>query len=270
MRTFNHLFARLLLGLSVTGAAALGGCAGAESEDDASEEAAANLEAGRNFGPIEAGTTKNAAHGGRVWGRYTFKAKRGDVVDFWVHASEGDAIAALLNARQEVVTNDNGSAATKDAHVSAVIQRDGSYDIAFAEKTGRSTNFKVTFERPPPAGSVSLDDLIDGGKFLFEGATIPNVPPGSAKVTITAYPNGYGNDRSIVAVAAVSLSTGESAKIALKLNSDQQTLGGSAYADSTHRSFLSMTRGNGVVSFQINIVHGDKNRVLLGTKITKR
>ncbi|MFO0667364.1 MAG: PPC domain-containing protein [Polyangiaceae bacterium] len=265
MSTVKHLRAGLFL-LSLV---ATQGCAASDSETE-SDEASSDVRVGSRQGVITPGSNKYVRFvTGPLATVYSFTATKGQQVDFWVSTNDGDAVAYVLDAQtRELASNDDASSSTQNAHVSTRIPADGRYFVGFREKNGRPATFQIEFEQPPVG--VGLADVLRGGKFLLEGASVPNMPVGTARVNIESYPQGYGGDRSVIAVASIRLGTGESDVVGLKLTRDGGTLAGTAFEDTYHKTSLSLTRSNGSVRFKVDLVDGvETHRVLVGNKVSR-
>jgi hypothetical protein len=93
---------------------------------------------------------------------FRFQGKTGDAVDAWVRSTDGDARAWLLDASfQNVITNDNASAGTTDAHLVTTLKRDGAYYVAFREATREDASFKVTLAGTPASPGGACDPEVD-------------------------------------------------------------------------------------------------------------
>jgi hypothetical protein len=68
----------------------------------------------------------------------------GDDVSIWVRSTNGDAVAFLLDANDDVLAaNDDADDTTTDAHIVATLPADGTYYIAFREYSYSSATFTV-------------------------------------------------------------------------------------------------------------------------------
>jgi hypothetical protein len=146
------------------------GCAADTTADDdalASESSESDLSASRiqQLGTIASGTTKTASYtSSPLYRAYSFTAKKGDSVDIWVRSANGDAVAWLLRANNaSIVRNDDATAATQDAHLTAKIGSDGQYFIAFKEAKGRNADFTVSFTNKPASSGNDAGAPDSGG-----------------------------------------------------------------------------------------------------------
>lgn len=91
---------------------------------------------------------------------YRFEAQAGDEVDIWVRSTDGNPRAWLLTSSfANVVSNEDADATTKDAHITRVIEKAGTYYIAFREGAGKSANLTVSLAKledaPAPGGCAA-------------------------------------------------------------------------------------------------------------------
>lgn len=78
------------------------------------------------------------------YGWLQFAGNIGDDVDFWVRSANGDAVAFLLDANDEVLaSNDDASRSTTDSHVKQTLPADGTYYIAFRDYDYSAATFTV-------------------------------------------------------------------------------------------------------------------------------
>ena len=106
----------------------------------------------KNLGEIHLGETKTVAYTSSPRYRsFTFRAQKGEEVDFTIHAASGDAIGYILRSSYStVVRNDNADPNTKDAHIHARIATAGTYYVAFTEAKSKGDTFTVSFNAPVP------------------------------------------------------------------------------------------------------------------------
>lgn len=109
-------------------------------------------------------STQVASSATRRYRAVQFAGAKGDAVDFWVRSS-ADARAWLIapDFKKTIASNDDGSSATKDAHVTATLPSSGTYTVVFREKHSVTTTFDVslagtTSPPPPPPPPSSLKD----------------------------------------------------------------------------------------------------------------
>jgi hypothetical protein len=149
----NLLARRVSFALMLSFAAAATACSAGDPSEPEAESTDAELSAGTilDLGSIAPGETKTVAYTPSPKHRaFSFVAKKGQTVDFWVRAPGGDAVAYILKPnRANLAQNDDADATTYDAHVSAKIKSDGTYFVAMKELKGRSLQLNVTFTGPP-------------------------------------------------------------------------------------------------------------------------
>lgn len=152
------LFTSLLLFTTAVGGA---GCAaaGAEPEGDvAVDEAALSGSLIQVLGTIAPGDSVSVPYTGTPKYRaYSFTADAGDKVTFKVASeSGGDAFAYILGSTfATIAKNDNASATTKDAEVTAKLTKGGTYYVALRNVVRAPTTFTLSFVGTPPAVSDS-------------------------------------------------------------------------------------------------------------------
>jgi hypothetical protein len=124
--------------------ATLAGCQRAEKTPVHETFTLVSAQASANIAAITYGTTTAPIRtpGDYAWLRFCGHA--GDSIDLWVRG-KGDAIAFLLDANDDVLAaNDDADATTTDAHLAVPLSRDGTYYIAFRERSYVSASFVVT------------------------------------------------------------------------------------------------------------------------------
>jgi plastocyanin len=126
---------------------------------------------------------------------YSFKASAGDSVTFKVtSASGGDAFAYILGSTfATVAKNDDASATTKDAEVTAKIKKTGTYYVALRNVVRAPTTFTLAFAGPPPAA------VADSPGPACEGAL---TSAGLARLFSTKPSAGSGYAASAIALGA--------------------------------------------------------------------
>jgi cysteine-rich repeat protein len=185
------------------------GAAGGSGEDDegvAIDEAELRaLKPTEIVGPITPGATETVVHSGAPTYRgFTFSAKAGDNVEFWVKSADGDALAYLLRpSGSTLLRNDDASSNTSDAHLVAKIATAGTYVLAFREVKSRPATFTVSFTGaappPPPAAAATCGNgIVEAGEICDDGNR--NMQDGC-----TCYPalsdNEIGFERTTIAAA---------------------------------------------------------------------
>ncbi len=174
----------LTLGAGVT--ASIAACTTPHSTVESSNDELRNLEAQEVVGAIVLGQMSGPIeHSGQP--RYRalkFEAEVGDVFDGWVRTPDGDAMAYLLRSDfKTIVANDDAEPTIKDAHVTATIDKSGTYYIAFREHDFEPATFTVDL-RGSKLAEVSRADggsaVPDGGA-VSEAGPIPDCPTGPCK-----------------------------------------------------------------------------------------
>jgi hypothetical protein len=117
-------------------------------------------------GKADSGTIASLAYGktsGSIrvrannYGWLQFAGNRGDDVSVWVRSKNGDAVAFVLDANDDVIaSNDDADYTTTDSHVTATLPKDGTYYIAFREYSYSNATFTVEL-----AGSGVFSCAID-------------------------------------------------------------------------------------------------------------
>jgi hypothetical protein len=78
------------------------------------------------------------------YGWFQLSGNVGDDVSIWVRSSNGDAVAFLLDANDDVLAvGDDAEYGTSDAHLTATLPADGTYLIAFREYAYSAASFTV-------------------------------------------------------------------------------------------------------------------------------
>jgi hypothetical protein len=184
-------------------AAAGAGCTAASSnEGEETSASESDLTASRiqQLGPIASGAPKTASYTtSPLYRAYSFEAKQGDSVDIWVRSTNGDAVAWLLRSTYaSVVRNDDASASTNDAHITATIGADGQYFVAFKEAKGKNADFTVSFTRTPATPANDGGGAPDSGPAsndAFSPSSCSGAPldfvskfvPGSSEAVLADY-----------------------------------------------------------------------------------
>ncbi|HSO39912.1 MAG TPA: PPC domain-containing protein, partial [Labilithrix sp.] len=174
------------------------GCAAdsAEPEDDvAVDEAALSSSLIQVLGTIAPGGSVSVPYTATPKYRaYSFTAAAGDKVTFKVTSeSGGDAFAYILGSTfATIASNDNASATTKDAEVTATIKKSGTYYVALRNVVRAPTTFTLSFAGRPPAVSDSPGPACDG--------TLTSA--GLAKLFSTKPAAGSGSAASAIALGS--------------------------------------------------------------------
>ena len=153
--------ARLRILVSLTLASAVA-CSGASPGDDASQssDALTALSADEIVGDLGYGQTSAPVPYTQQpkYRAFRFQGHAGDAIDAWVRAPGADAKAWLLDAAfQNVTSNDDGAPGTLDSHLTTKLTKDGTYYVAFREKTLANTAFTVALLGTPAGGSAACD-----------------------------------------------------------------------------------------------------------------
>jgi hypothetical protein len=100
---------------------------------------------GASIGSLGYGKTSNAIKvRENSYGWLQFSGNVGDDVDVWVRSKDGDAVAFVLDANDDVVAmNDDASSDTTDSHITATLPADGTYYIGFRDYSYAAATFTV-------------------------------------------------------------------------------------------------------------------------------
>jgi hypothetical protein len=91
------------------------------------------------------------------YGWFQLSGNIGDDISIWVRSQNGDAVAFLLDANDDVIaSNDDADYSTSDAHLTATLPADGTYFIAFREYSYSAATFTVSL-----SGSGVLTCAVD-------------------------------------------------------------------------------------------------------------
>ncbi|MDB4967768.1 MAG: bacillopeptidase [Myxococcales bacterium] len=94
--------------------------------------------------PLAYGSVSKVVKTRGDYGWFQFAGRAGDDIEIAVRSIDGDAVAFLLDANDDVVAvNDDADDKGSDAHVSATLDKDGTYYIAFREYTYAPASFTV-------------------------------------------------------------------------------------------------------------------------------
>jgi hypothetical protein len=94
--------------------------------------------------PLAYGSVSKVVKTRGDYGWFQFAGRAGDDVDVAVRSPNGDAVAFVLDANDDVVAvNDDADDKSTDAHVSVTLAADGTYYIAFREYTYAPASFTV-------------------------------------------------------------------------------------------------------------------------------
>ena len=159
------LFASLFVLTTIAGGAGCAADSAEPDEDVAVDEAALSSSLIQVLGTIAPGDSVSVPYTATPKYRaYSFTAAAGDNVTFRVASeSGGDALAYILGSTfATIAKNDNASATTKDAEVTATIKKGGTYYVALRNVVRAPTTFTLSFAGPPPAASDSPGPACDG------------------------------------------------------------------------------------------------------------
>jgi hypothetical protein len=127
------------------------------------DEAIRALQPGEIVGDIAYGTTSSLVYYQFPprFRAFRFDGKQGDHVEAWVRSTNGDAIAWIATSTFiDIAMNDDAAPGTTDSFVGADLPLDGTYYIAFREKTLKSADFTVSLAG---GGSCNPDEEVCGG-----------------------------------------------------------------------------------------------------------
>jgi len=106
-----------------------------------------SADARSNIDKIEYGTTSEPIRVGAFsYSWLQFDAKAGDNVDVLVHTTNGRAVAFLIDADGGNIGNCDSDGRSRDAHLTAPIAADGTYYIAFRDRSYNRATFTVTLK----------------------------------------------------------------------------------------------------------------------------
>src|SRR5262249_40105637 len=104
--------------------------------------------------PLAYGATSKVVQTLGDYGWFRFVGQAGDDVEIFVRSTNGDAVAFLLDANDDVVAkNDDVDDELSDAHMTATLPSTGTYYIAFREYSFAPAGFSVSLAGLSAAGA---------------------------------------------------------------------------------------------------------------------
>lgn len=193
-------------GCALALACAAVGCTGAvETDTQSADESDLSASRVQVLGAIAFGDTKLAAYTpSPKYRAYSLQAKAGDRIDFWAHSTNGDAIAYLLDASFATkVTNNDANPMTHDAHIDVTIPADGTYYLAFRNRTALAADFTLELDMrtlppvvpvlpgplpgPAAASSDPFDPASCSGAPITLAQFLSEFTPGAHEAALGAY-----------------------------------------------------------------------------------